>query len=746
MLRDLDHPFAGGEPVYDVTFENVQAGLRTDYLFRLANQRGGIVLGTGDLSELALGWCTYGVGDQMSHYNVNAGVPKTLIQHLIRWVIVVGAVRRTRSATVLHRRSSTPRSPPSSCPVERRRRQAAEHRGDDRAVRAAGLHAVPRAALRLPPRRRSRSWPSTPGRDADARRLAARLPGRRARRAYDLPTIRHWLEVFAAALLRVQPVQALGDAERAEGRRRRLAVAARRLARAVGPVGPDLAGRDRQDPHPLTAARGRSGGGQHDDGAGAAVAVAHQGEDVPVGGEDALDARHARRAKRTAVCEVGRLARVGVAARERHGHGLVQRERQRRRRRPAPPGCGPAVSVNGPTRGAAQRREVPADARARHRGRAPARGRRCPTSTRPRRPDVRGRAHGQHVERRHRDRARRPASTSSPARTRAYARRPSTLIALTALGTCSIAPVRAATPAAIAASVTPAGSAVPTTSPSASSVVVATPEPDRRRVGLRVEHEVAQQLVPRSTPKTSTPVAIGSSVPAWPTLRVRRIRRIRATTSWLVSPAGLSTITSPASTRRFSRSPRAMIATSPTLPGFDHRRRRSRGDHEAGVTPGAHRPPRTLQADGQQAHQHERGEPRPDPGRAPSRTPATPRSAAGTRRRAATSVRCAGTRRRRRRSARRRARTPRPASGCIAAKNHQATGRRRAPRVGGEQPGAARRYSAANSTPNPIAAAPARSASPGRPSARARSASPAAERRADQRLRRDRDGVEHQRA
>jgi NAD+ synthase (glutamine-hydrolysing) len=86
MLKEMDHPFASGEPVYDVTFENVQAGLRTDYLFRIANQRGGIVLGTGDLSELALGWATYGVGDQMSHYNVNAGVPKTLIQHLIRWV------------------------------------------------------------------------------------------------------------------------------------------------------------------------------------------------------------------------------------------------------------------------------------------------------------------------------------------------------------------------------------------------------------------------------------------------------------------------------------------------------------------------------------------------------------------------------------------------------------------------------------------------------------------------------------
>jgi NAD+ synthase (glutamine-hydrolysing) len=86
MLKGLDHPFGRGEEVYDVTFENVQAGLRTDYLFRLANHHRGIVLGTGDLSELALGWSTYGVGDQMSHYNVNGGVPKTLIQHLIRWV------------------------------------------------------------------------------------------------------------------------------------------------------------------------------------------------------------------------------------------------------------------------------------------------------------------------------------------------------------------------------------------------------------------------------------------------------------------------------------------------------------------------------------------------------------------------------------------------------------------------------------------------------------------------------------
>jgi NAD+ synthase (glutamine-hydrolysing) len=101
MLADMNHPFAGGEPVYDVAFENVQAGLRTDYLFRLANQRKALVVGTGDLSELALGWCTYGVGDQMSHYNVNASVPKTLIQHLIRWVAVTGQFDETASRTLL---------------------------------------------------------------------------------------------------------------------------------------------------------------------------------------------------------------------------------------------------------------------------------------------------------------------------------------------------------------------------------------------------------------------------------------------------------------------------------------------------------------------------------------------------------------------------------------------------------------------------------------------------------------------
>ena len=88
MLLDIGHPFSRGERVYDINFENVQAGLRTDFLFRLAGEKKGFVVGTGDLSELALGWSTYGVGDHMSHYNVNCGAPKTLIQHLIRWAAV----------------------------------------------------------------------------------------------------------------------------------------------------------------------------------------------------------------------------------------------------------------------------------------------------------------------------------------------------------------------------------------------------------------------------------------------------------------------------------------------------------------------------------------------------------------------------------------------------------------------------------------------------------------------------------
>ena len=240
MLKEIDHPFGRGEKVYDVTFENVQAGLRTDYLFRIANQRGGIVLGTGDLSELALGWSTYGVGDQMSHYNVNGGVPKTLIQHLIRWVISssqfddeVNEVLQSVLDTEIT---------PELVPAGRGRRDP-EQRGQGRPVCAAGLLAVPGAAVRVPA-----VEDRVPGLAClarrRARRLAAGIP--RGQAAGLLAEGDSALAAgLRAAVLLVQPVQAVGDAERAQGVTRRVAVAARGLAGAVGHVGQDLAGRDR---------------------------------------------------------------------------------------------------------------------------------------------------------------------------------------------------------------------------------------------------------------------------------------------------------------------------------------------------------------------------------------------------------------------------------------------------------------------------------------------------------------------
>ncbi len=166
MLTEIGHPFGAGKKVYDVTFENVQAGLRTDYLFRLANFHGGLVLGTGDLSELALGWCTYGVGDQMSHYAVNAGVPKTLIQYLIRWCIATEQFAPPVLATlgsILHT-EITPELVPAGAGGE-----VAKHRGGDRPLRIAGLQPFLCPALRVPP-----------GEDRLSR--AGRLGGRRERR------------------------------------------------------------------------------------------------------------------------------------------------------------------------------------------------------------------------------------------------------------------------------------------------------------------------------------------------------------------------------------------------------------------------------------------------------------------------------------------------------------------------------------------------------------------------------------
>ncbi|MCL2541816.1 MAG: NAD(+) synthase [Nocardioidaceae bacterium] len=186
MLHDLDHPFSDGEPVYDVTFENVQAGLRTDYLFRLANHRGGIVLGTGDLSELALGWCTYGVGDQMSHYNVNAGVPKTLIQHLIRWVADTGQLE---AVDELLREIVTQDITPELIPG-----------GEQRTEDTVGPYALQDFTLYHVLRRGYRpskiaflahhAW-----RDASAGDWPPGFP-EESRTSYDLAAVRRWLDVF----------------------------------------------------------------------------------------------------------------------------------------------------------------------------------------------------------------------------------------------------------------------------------------------------------------------------------------------------------------------------------------------------------------------------------------------------------------------------------------------------------------------------------------------------------------------
>ncbi|ATI79875.1 NAD(+) synthase [Sphingobium yanoikuyae] len=191
MLADMDHPFARGEPVYDITFENVQAGLRTDYLFRLANRNGGFVVGTGDLSELALGWCTYGVGDQMSHYAVNSGVPKTLIQYLIRWCIATDQFNEA-TKSVLDAILNTEISPELVPADAGGALQSTESKVGPYALNDFFLHHIVRQGL--PPSKVAfLAWHAW--RDLNAGDWPAGYPDD-AKIAYDLPTIRHWLENF----------------------------------------------------------------------------------------------------------------------------------------------------------------------------------------------------------------------------------------------------------------------------------------------------------------------------------------------------------------------------------------------------------------------------------------------------------------------------------------------------------------------------------------------------------------------
>lgn len=194
MFRDLGHPFARGEQVYDVTFENVQAGERTSHLFRLANYHNALVLGTGDLSELALGWMTYGVGDHMSHYNVNVSVPKTLIQHLIRWVISSKQFDASASATlaaILNTEISPELVPHATGDSTRPAQKTSETVGPYE-LQDFNLYFITRYGFR--PSKvaflASHAWGDA------ARGSWPDLFPQEKRVAYDLPEIKKWLHVF----------------------------------------------------------------------------------------------------------------------------------------------------------------------------------------------------------------------------------------------------------------------------------------------------------------------------------------------------------------------------------------------------------------------------------------------------------------------------------------------------------------------------------------------------------------------
>jgi len=201
MFQDIGHPFARGQAVYDITFENVQAGERTSHLFRLANQHGGLVLGTGDLSELALGWMTYGVGDHMSHYNVNVSVSKTLIQYLIRWVISSGQFDPKTNTTlqaILDTEISPELVPHAEGDSARPAQKTADKVGPYE-LQDFNLYFITRygfrpskvafLALHAWGDKRRGDWPDL-------------LPQEK-RHQYDLPTIKHWLKVFVFRFFKI---------------------------------------------------------------------------------------------------------------------------------------------------------------------------------------------------------------------------------------------------------------------------------------------------------------------------------------------------------------------------------------------------------------------------------------------------------------------------------------------------------------------------------------------------------------
>ena len=191
LLQDIGHGSATGEALYDVTYENVQAGLRTDYLFRLANHNGGLVVGTGDLSELGLGWCTYGVGDQMSHYNPNASVAKTLIQHLIRFVATSGELGE-KTAKILYDILATEISPELVPPGADGIIQSTESVVGPYALQDFNLFYATRFGFR-PSKIAYLSWNAWS--DPMRGHWPENIP-EGAKRAYSPPEIKQWLRVF----------------------------------------------------------------------------------------------------------------------------------------------------------------------------------------------------------------------------------------------------------------------------------------------------------------------------------------------------------------------------------------------------------------------------------------------------------------------------------------------------------------------------------------------------------------------
>jgi NAD+ synthase (glutamine-hydrolysing) len=194
MFRDIKHPFANETKAFDITFENVQAGQRTSHLFRLANLHQGLVIGTGDLSELALGWATYGVGDHMSHYNVNVSVPKTLIQYLIRWVASHGEFDEDTNA-VLKSIVETEISPELVPPTDGNQDVPAQKTADfigPYELQDFNLYYISRFGLR-PSKVAFLAWNCW--RDVNAGQWPDFIPNEK-RHSYQLPVIKKWLRVF----------------------------------------------------------------------------------------------------------------------------------------------------------------------------------------------------------------------------------------------------------------------------------------------------------------------------------------------------------------------------------------------------------------------------------------------------------------------------------------------------------------------------------------------------------------------